>query len=122
LPKHTELATWNLGIDLVERVYKLCRNLPKTEKYELVSQLKRASISVPSQIAEGAGRDSIRDYIRFLTISRGSLRELHTQLVICRRLKYLKREQLEDTLALQQRLAAKLTSQIKSLKKIDQQS
>ena len=122
MPKHTELATWNLGIDLVERVYKLCRNLPKTEKYELVSQLKRASISVPSQIAEGAGRDSIRDYIRFLTISRGSLRELHTQLVICKRLKYLKREQLEDTLALQQRLAAKLTGQIKSLKKIDQQS
>jgi len=76
-------------MQLVTQVYKIIKMLPKEEIYGLSAQIRRSSVSIPSNIAEGYGRNSTNDYIRFLQIASGSLYELQTQLEICRNLKYL---------------------------------
>ncbi|WP_445427642.1 four helix bundle protein [Alishewanella sp. HL-SH05] len=86
---HYELKVWQLAMDLVVDVYAITRQFPDIEKYCLASQMQRAAVSVPSNIAEGAGRESNADFIRFLTIARGSLSELETQLLIAQRLGYI---------------------------------
>ena len=77
---HTELDVWKTGMSLVLETYKLTSNLPKEEKYGLISQINRAAVSIPSNIAEGAGRSSQKEYIRFLDIATGSASELETLL------------------------------------------
>ena len=80
-----DLVVWQKSMDLVEVVYSITKQFPADERYALTSQLKRASVSVPSNIAEGYGRHSTADYIRFLQISLGSLNEVQTQLELgCR--------------------------------------
>ena len=86
---YRKLQIWQKAMDLVEEVYTLSMNLPKHELYGLVSQLRRAVVSIPSNIAEGNARKSRKEYIHFLSIARGSKAELETQLEICVRLKYL---------------------------------
>jgi four helix bundle protein len=95
---HRDLEIWQLGIDLVTKIYKFTKNFPKEEIYGLTSQMRRAAISYPSNISEGAARDSINDYIRFLYISMGSLSELETQIIISEKLGYIKdsKDILED--------------------------
>jgi len=95
---HRDLEIWQRGIDLVTKIYKITKNFPKEELYGLTSQMRRAAISYPSNISEGAARDSINDYIRFLYISMGSLSELETQIIISEKLEYLKdsKDILED--------------------------
>ena len=88
---------WQKAMDLTIEVYRLVRELPAEEKYALADQMRRAAISVPSNIAEGQGRDSVKEFIRFLSMARGSLRELSTQIEICERLHYL--DQLKATAA-----------------------
>ena len=83
---HKDLEVWKKSMDLVEDVYKLMKQLPENEKYGLISQIKRSSISIPSNIAEGAGRASTKEFIRFLDIATGSLSELETQLLLVQRL------------------------------------
>ena len=83
---HKDLEVWKKSMDLVEDVYKLMKQLPESEKYGLISQMKRSSISIPSNIAEGAGRASTKEFIRFLDIATGSLSELETQLLLVQRL------------------------------------
>ena len=87
-------------MDLTVEVYRLVKFLPKEETYALSDQMRRAVVSIPSNIAEGHGRNSTRDFIRFLSIARGSQTELETQLQICERLKYISKEQLEFSLTL----------------------
>src|ERR1051326_2818386 len=86
---HTQTDLWKLAMDLVVEVYQLTARLPKDERFGLVSQMQRAATSVPSNVAEGAGRGSGPDHRRFLYAARGSLNELCTQMSICHRLKYL---------------------------------
>ncbi len=81
-----ELKIWNKAIDLCVDVYKATADFPADERYGLTSQLRRASVSVPSNIAEGAGRNSDKDFVRFLSIANGSAYEVQTQLVISNRL------------------------------------
>ena len=91
------LKVWQKSMDLVIEIYNLTKNFPNDERYRLTDQMKRAVISVPSNIAEGHGRNSDKDFIKFLTISRGSLIELETQIEICRRLDYIS-DQTSQTL------------------------
>ena len=77
-----KLEIWKQGIELVKEVYRLSKNLPQEEKYGLRSQITRASVSIPSNIAEGSGRNSEIEFKRFLEIAIGSLFELETQLII----------------------------------------
>lgn len=83
---HRDLIVWQKSIDLVVIVYDLCKELPSDEKYGIISQMKRSAVSVPSNIAEGAGRGTDKEFSRFVDIASGSLSELETQLIITRRL------------------------------------
>jgi len=87
---YKDLLIWQKGIDIVANLYQLVENFPKEEMYALTSQLKRASVSIPSNIAEGYGRNATQSYIHFVSISRGSLVELETQLLIAKRLNFVK--------------------------------
>ena len=87
---YKDLLIWQKGLEIVSNVYKLVEEFPKEELYALTSQIKRASISIPSNIAEGYGRSSTQSYISFINISRGSLFELETQLIIANELKFVK--------------------------------
>jgi four helix bundle protein len=86
---HKDLEVYQLSLDLVERIYKLTTEFPDSEKFGLTSQLRRASISLPSNISEGSSRGSTKDFIRFLYIASGSLSEIETQLVIAERVGYM---------------------------------
>ena len=85
---HHNLLAWQLALDLVERVYQITADFPGKEQYCLVSQMRRACVSVPANIAEGAARNSRREFRRFLCIARASLVELETLLLIAKRLEY----------------------------------
>lgn len=76
-------------MDIAEEVYRLTREFPKQELYGLASQIQRAAVSIPANIAEGHGRGTTREYLRFLSISRGSLAELETELMLAKRLGYV---------------------------------
>lgn len=86
---YTELKVWQKGMDMVEEIYHITLKLPESERFGLISQLRRAAVSVPSNIAEGYSRMTTKEYINFLSIARGSNAELETQLLICKRLNYL---------------------------------
>jgi four helix bundle protein len=81
-----ELKVWTKSMDLCVEVYKACGELPKDEIYGLASQIKRAAISIPSNISEGAGRNSYKEFLHFLSIANGSANELMTQLILTNRL------------------------------------
>ena len=87
--RHKRMDIWLLSMGLVEDIYGLTQSFPHEERFGLVSQMRRCAVSIPSNIAEGAARNSDKDFIRFLVIARGSLMELDTQLIISRRLGYL---------------------------------
>jgi four helix bundle protein len=87
---HKDLDVWKLSMDLVTKVYMLTKDFPKEEMYGLTSQMRRSAISVPSNIAEGAARQSYRENLQFLYIALGSLSELETQAIIASRLEFLK--------------------------------
>jgi four helix bundle protein len=86
---YRDLLVWQKAMQLVTQIYSITNNLPREELYGLVSQIRRSAISIPSNIAEGYGRNSRNDYLRFLQISMGSIFELQTQLEICLNLNYL---------------------------------
>lgn len=83
-----ELDVWHLGVELAETVYRVTARFPKSELFALSSQMRKAAISIPSNIAEGRARESSREFLHFLSISRGSLAELETQLELAIRLDY----------------------------------
>lgn len=82
IESYRDLKVWQKSVNLVTEIYEITRSFSKEEIYTLASQLRRAAISVPSNIAEGWGRNSTKEYVHFLRIARGSLLELETQLVI----------------------------------------
>ena len=91
---YRELKVWQKAMDVVESVYRLSITLPESERYGLRTQSQRAAVSIPSNIAEGFGRGSSADYCRFLTIARGSLMELETQLALMVRLGLIDRNHM----------------------------
>jgi len=86
---HKRLRAWQLAMDIVEMVYSVSEKFPALEKYGLISQMRRCAVSVPSNIAEGAGRNTKKEFVNFLHIAQGSLSELDTQLELARRLAFI---------------------------------
>jgi|SRR5438552_17618728 four helix bundle protein len=93
-----ELRVWQKALDLVEKIYLTTQKFPREETYGLMSQIRRAVVSVPSNIAEGHTRNHIKEYLHHLSIAQSSLAELETQLEIANRLKYILPGQLNDLL------------------------
>ncbi|CAN5289144.1 four helix bundle protein [soil metagenome] len=94
-----DLRVWQDAVTLVERIYGLSKCFPKNELYGLQSQIQRAAVSIPSNIAEGHERGHLGEYIQFLHIARGSLAEFETQVIIANRLKYVDQPTLEQFVA-----------------------
>ena len=92
---HKDLLVWQKSIDLVTAMYKLTNGFPSNEIYGLTSQLRRASVSIPSNIAEGVARNSDKEFVRFLYIARASAAEVDTQLIISENLGYIKSEKIK---------------------------
>ncbi|MAP80961.1 MAG: four helix bundle protein [Aequorivita sp.] len=118
IKSHKDLILWKESMTLVEEIYRLTEAFPKEEIYGLTSQIRRAAVSIPSNIAEGAGRNGENEFSRFLYIALGSLSELETQFEIAIRLKYLeKNEQTEvvfDKIIYIRRMLVKLIKSLKS--------
>ena len=102
-------------MELVEEIYRLVKCLPKEEMYALSDQMRRSAISIPSNISEGHGRHSKKDFSRFLLIAQGSRAEFESQLEICARLNYLSREQLKNAFDLCTAIEKMLRSLYRSL-------
>lgn len=92
---YKELLVWQKSMDLAVEIYTIVKSLPKEELFGLSDQMRRAVVSVPSNIAEGQQRSSTKDYIRFLHIAKGSLGELETQIMLCARLNYMEKEKTD---------------------------
>ncbi len=90
---YRQLIAWQKAMELVKQIYNLTKSFPKEEIYGLTSQIRRAAVSVPSNIAEGQGRDSTKEFIHHLSIAYGSLMEVETQVLIAESLNYLKSEE-----------------------------
>ncbi len=93
---YRDLKVWQKAIELTSEVYKLVKLLPNEERYALSDQIRRAVVSVPSNIAEGRGRGTNKEFVRYLLMSRGSLWEVSTQLEICERLQYLNNDEITN--------------------------
>ncbi len=113
---YTELRAWKLGVDLVVEVYRATQDFPKTELYGLTNQLRRAAVSVPSNIAEGKGRFTDREFALFLRHARGSLLEVETQLFIAGKLGYLTSEKVQSLAIQTEQLAKTLNALLNVVK------
>ncbi len=87
--KHYELRAWQLSMQLVKDIYQLTSIFPSDEKFGLTNQMRRAAVSIPSNISEGAARQSNKEFIQFLYIAHGSAAELETQLIVAKNLRFL---------------------------------
>ncbi|MBB3797537.1 four helix bundle protein [Xanthomonas arboricola] len=110
---HERLMVWRDAMSLVEAIYRLSHDFPDSERFGLTAQMRRAAISVPSNIAEGAARRSTAEYLRYLSMARGSLAELDTQLQIAARLQFGSPD--TTTLDLLNRTFARLNALIRTL-------
>ena len=112
---YKDLLVWKKGMLLAKEIYRLSCLLPKQETFGLVSQLRRAAVSVPSNIAEGYGRETTQEYLRFLRIARGSDYEVDTQLWLCVSLGYFTKADAEQAFSLCDEIARMLYSMIKKI-------
>ena len=115
MENYKKLIVWQKSMQLVKEIYKLLRFMPNYEQYVLSDQMRRSAVSIPSNIAEGAGRGSKKDFAHFLSIARGSRYELETQLLICIELNYLSEEQCKEAFALINEVGTILNGFIKKL-------
>lgn len=111
---HRELLVWQKAMRLVVAVYDLVRRLPKEENYGLSDQMRRAAISIPSNIAEGNARCSVKDMAHFFYIAQDSRAELETQLELCQLIGYIPQQELQSTFLQTQEVGRMLSGLIKS--------
>lgn len=109
-----DLAVWEKSIELCERIYSLSDHFPASEKYGLTSQIKKAAVSIPSNIAEGSSRQTTKEFIQFLYISNGSISEVETQLELAKRFNYINNSDIPIDLIKQ--IRKMITNLIKALK------
>lgn len=112
---HYKLEAWKSAMTLVSDIYRITQNFPKDELYGLTSQMRRAAVSVPSNIAEGAARTGQKEFAQFLSVAKGSLSELETQLLISADLGYLNRK--HEIFQLTDRVSSLLSGLHRSLSK-----
>lgn len=110
LRTHRDLDVWKLSLDWVEAVYRCSSSWPSDERFGLISQVRRAAVSVAANIAEGAGRKGTGEFIQFIGVARGSLAEAETHLLIAGRLGYLTPDQLQPLLAEMERIGRMLST------------
>ena len=114
---HRDLKIWQKGILLVKEIYLMCKDLPQDEIYSLQSQLKRSAVSIPSNIAEGFGRQSTKSFIQFIKIARGSLLELDTQVTIAFELEFIDKKKFEKIIDIIREENLMINAYVKSLQK-----
>lgn len=112
---YKDLIVWQRSMELAEEVYRLVKKLPKEELFALSDQIRRAVISIPSNIAEGYERNSTKEYIHFLSIAKGSKAELETQLLLCTKIYYLNNSDIEKSISLIQEIGKMINSLQKHL-------
>lgn len=112
---YQDLVVWQKSMDLVVAAYQLVAALPSNERYELGAQIRRAAVSIPANIAEGFGRWHSKEFVHFLLIANGSLKELETHLLIAKRLDFFNSEQLNSPMALAQEIGRMLAALRKKL-------
>ena len=115
IKSYRDLVVWQKSMELVTDVYEITKGFPKEEIYALTSQIRRSAVSVPSNIAEGYGRNSTQDYIRFLQIACGSLYELQTQLEIGVKISYAAESEVKGVISLSTEVERMLVTLIKKL-------
>ena len=98
IKNYRDLIAWQKSVDVVELIYDITKTFPREESYVLTSQIRRAAISVPANIAEGSSRSSTKEFIRFLKIAMGSLKELETHFIISERLKLINSKDVQSLL------------------------
>jgi len=111
-----DLEVWRVSMDLVVRVYQITREFPKSEQFGLASQLQRSAVSIPSNIAEGSGRGTKRDFAHFLDQARGSLFEVITQLEISRSLSFGNSDEIKATQMEYEILGMRINALIRTMK------
>lgn len=111
-----KILVWQKSISLVTKIYKATRTFPKEEMFGLTSQIRRSSVSIPSNIAEGSGRESNKDFLRFLYISLGSIFEMQTQLEIAKNIIYINEEEFNNLYEDSREIERMLVSLIRKLK------
>lgn len=114
---YRDLIVWQKSMSMVQLIYTLTKKFPDSEKYGMTSQLRRAAVSIPTNIAEGYGRQSTKDYIRFLLIARGSLYELQTELEISNNLNFVDKNTFDKAYKNTREIEAMLQSLISKLKR-----
>lgn len=116
IKSYRDLEVWQMGIGLVKRVYRLIRELPSEERFALGDQMRRAAVSVPANIAEGWARDHTKEYLRFISIARGSLAELDTFFTLCIELEYVESTRMTQLFEFTDRLGRMLNALQTSLR------
>ncbi|MBU4477605.1 MAG: four helix bundle protein [Candidatus Omnitrophica bacterium] len=112
---YKDLIVWQRAMELTQMVYQVTKKFPKEELYGLTNQIRRAVVSIPSNIAEGQARQSTAEFRNFLSIARGSLAEVETQLLIANRLTYITQEELTQILEIHQEVSKMIPSLMKKL-------
>jgi four helix bundle protein len=115
IDSYRQLEVWQKAVALVIEIYQITRSFPREELYGLTSQVRRAAVSIPANIAEGWGRNMTRDYVQFLRVARGSLLELETHLVIAKNLKFIEALTLQGSAEQTQEINRMLNGLIRSL-------
>lgn len=114
---HKDLDVWKKSINIVTSVYKVTASFPKDELYGLTSQIRRSAVSIPSNIAEGAGRNHVNEFRQFLYIALGSASELETQLIISEMLGFITNEKSQELIAELNTVSKMIQGLIKSINK-----
>ena len=112
---YKDLVAWQKAMDLVQAIYTITAHFPAVEKFGLISQLRRAAVSIPSNIAEGHGRRTRMDYVHFLDMARGSANEVETQLLIAIRLRFVDNQSVAQVIDLAQEVQRILRGLVNSL-------
>ena len=114
---YRDLIVWNEAMEIAELVYSFTRAFPREEAFGLTSQMRRAAVSIPSNIAEGFGRAQRKTFVQFLRIAQGSLKEMETQALLSARVGFLAAEDLSDLLPRCERLGKRLVQFVRSLER-----